>query len=453
MLSETKPKKVLMIAYTFPPFSSVGGSIRMVKFTKYLPALGWLPVVLTIDDTKEYDTHRKEGSEALLREIPPEVKIFRTGAGEPSTAILEKGRAARRKNPLLAFLVNFLRWVRSWTRKYLLLPDEHITWLPFALRSGRQVIQQEGIDLIFATCPAHSVSLIGAALKSVTGKSLVLDFRDDWIDTPRFQSRPWSSRKIERILEKWAVKTADRVILVTEWSRDEFIKRYPRQPKEKFVYIPNGCDLEDFQFLKSDQPKEDHQTRQFTIVHAGLLSVADEWKRSPEGFFQALSLIKKSYPDLAAQLTVAFTGYLPELYKEMVQSMGLIDMVKEVGHLPKQEFIRSMKAADLLLAINYEGWSTLVPGKIYEYWAVGGPPILLLSCSGAAANFVEQHGLGLTAGPSDTAGIQQAILEVYRQGKTVAPWRLNTAGVEAYDRQAIAAKLAQVLSGLCDRPA
>ncbi len=110
-----------------------------------------------------------------------------------------------------------------------------------------------------------------------------------------------------------------------------------------------------------------------------------------------------------------------------------------------------MQAADLLLAINYEGFSTLIPGKIYEYWAVGGPPILLLSCPGAAASFVEQHSLGLTVDPSDVAGIQQAILTVYRQSKTAAPLRVSTAGIEAYDRQALTRKLAQVLARMsCD---
>ncbi len=66
---EGRMKKVLMIARAFPPFHCVGHSIRVVKFIKYLPALGWLPVVLTIDDRKEYEFDRKQGSETLLSEI------------------------------------------------------------------------------------------------------------------------------------------------------------------------------------------------------------------------------------------------------------------------------------------------------------------------------------------------------------------------------------------------
>ena len=79
--------------------------------------------------------------------------------------------------------------------------------------------------------------------------------------------------------------------------------------------------------------------------------------------------------------------------------MGLSAVVKELGFLPRNDLLRFMKASDMLLVINYEGFSTLIPGKIYEYWAVGGPPILLLSCPGAAASLIEQHSLGLTVDP------------------------------------------------------
>jgi hypothetical protein len=104
------------------------------------------------------------------------------------------------------------------------------------------------------------------------------------------------------------------------------------------------------------------------------------------------------------------------------------------------------KPTELLLDINYESCSTLISATIYEYWAVGCSPILLLSCPGTAAGFVEQPALGLTAEPSDVAGIHQAILTVYRQSKTAAPLQVSTTGVEAHDHQALTRKLVQVLS-------
>jgi glycosyltransferase involved in cell wall biosynthesis len=437
-------RKVLMLSYVFPPFFSIGGAIRVVKFIKYLPALGWMPTVLTIDDRKEYATQRKQGSESLLRDISDRVRIIRTTAGEPSEEFLERGRSARRKNWIAAAIVKLLSAVRQWAGLYLPLADDNISWLPFAVRMGRQIVRKEGVEIVFATCPPFSVALIGAVLKRLTDKPLILDFRDDWIGTPWHRSKPWLTRWIERRLETWAVKTADRVILVTEWSKNAFVARYAGESPAKFVLIPNGCDLEDFASLKStiDHPRNS----QFTIVHAGLVCESEIWRRSPETFFQALCRLRQQYPDLAANLTMAFTGHLPEAYKRMVKGIGLSGVVKEMGHLPREEFVRLLKAADLLLAINYDGFSTLIPGKIYEYWAVGGPPILLLSCQGAAQSLVEKHNLGIVARPDDVEAIESAVLQAYRQREAGNSPQISTEGIERYDRKALTGELAQVLS-------
>jgi glycosyltransferase involved in cell wall biosynthesis len=439
-------QKVLMLAYVFPPFYSVGGSIRVVKFIKYLPALGWLPVVLTIDDSTEYATQRIRGSVSLLRDISDKVRIYRTTAGEPSKEFLEKGRRARRKNWIAAAIVKLLSAVRQWAELYLPLADDNIGWLPFAVRMGRQIVRKEGVEIIFATCPPFSVALIGAVLKRMTDKPLILDFRDDWIGTPWHRSKPWLTRWIERWLEMWAVKTADRVILVTEWSKNAFVARHAGESADKFVFISNGCDLQDFASLKStvDHPRNSR----FTIVHAGLLCESEIWRRSPEAFFQALCRLRQRYPDLAANLTMAFTGHLPEAYKRMVEGMGLSSVVREMGHLPRDEFVRLLKAADLLLAINYDGFSTLIPGKIYEYWAVGGPPILLLSCQGAAQSLVEKYKLGLVVRPDDVEAIERAILQAYRQREAGHFPRISTEGIGQYDRKALTRELAQVLSAI-----
>ena len=135
-------KKVLMIAHAFPPFGSVGHSIRVVKFIKFLPALGWLPVVLTIDDRMEYETMPKVGSETLLSEIQPEVTIYRTTAGEPSLKFLEKEKEFGQRNWLTRVIVKVLGGARRWIFRNIFLPDRVITWLPFALRRGRQIVQE-----------------------------------------------------------------------------------------------------------------------------------------------------------------------------------------------------------------------------------------------------------------------------------------------------------------------
>lgn len=439
-----KKEKVLIIARAFPPFLPVGHSIRVIKFIKYLPSLGWEPVILTVDDKKEYETLPKVGSEVLFSELAPIPVIHRTNPGEPTLEFLQREKEFGKKNKLTHLIVRIIGGARRWIFRNGLLPDRTITWLPSAVKRGWHVMKSESIDLIFVTCPPHASTLIGALLKRLTGKPLVLDFRDDWIDTPWHSSKPPLIRWLDKQLEKWVIHTADKVILVTEWSRQAFQDRYPKQPREKFVLITNGCDLNDLEILKVPQPQS--HTATFTIVHAGSLNISKIWGRSPAGLFKAIQKILQEQPELKTALRFEFAGDLPEDFQKLANEMGLSEVIHGVGHLPHEEILKVMKSANLLLAINYEGWATLIPGKIYEYWAVGGPPILLLSCPGAAVNFVEEHNLGHSVDPYDVEGIQRVIVDVYEKWKSGTPMKINTDGIEAFDRKALTKNLAQVLS-------
>lgn len=444
--SETKAKKVLMVARAFPPFSPVGYSIRVVKFIKYLPKLGWLPAVLTVDDLKDYGTLRRVGSETLLAEIPSEVKIHRTPPGEPTSEYLEKEHRFGQRNRLASLLVKLFGGARRWMFRTLLLPDRQVAWLPFAVRRGREIIKSEGVDLIFATCPPFSDSLIGAVLKVLTGKPLVLDFRDDWIETPWYYSKSFITRTIEGLMERWAVNLADKVILVTEWSRKAFIARYPSQPREKFILIPNGCDLGEFDVLKTMDTEPSKS--KFRIVHAGSLNDSKLWARSPFPFFQAVSNILQKHPEAADRISLEFAGDFTNNHRELAQEIGVSHLVKEHGHLKHHEVLKLIKSADLLLAINYEDFATLIPGKIYEYWAVGSAPILFLSCNGAAQELIEEKRLGTTVSPTDVAAIEQAIWTVYSKYVAGDPVKISSAGIEEYDRKSLSEKLARTLSSV-----
>ena len=239
-------KKVSLIARSFPPFLPIGHSIRAIKFIKYLPALGWKSIVLTVDDLKEYETLPKVGSETSLSEIHNNTKIYRTRTGEPSVDYLRREEEFGHKNLITRLLVKLFGGARRWILRNLILPDRTMTWLPFAVCKGIKIANRENIDIIFATCPPHSALLIGAVLKLFTRKPLVLDYRDDWIDTPWFMAKPSITNGGGEIIGTLGDQVADKVILVTEWSMKAFLERYPNQPLEKFNLIPNGCDLSDF---------------------------------------------------------------------------------------------------------------------------------------------------------------------------------------------------------------
>ena len=440
-------KRVLVIARMFPPFHPVGFSIRVVKFIKYLPALGWLPSVLTVADRNESELDPKQGSATMLSEIPREVVIHRTRAGAP-LRFLDKDSALQGRNRLTRLLIKLLRGARRRLIYGLLLPDHCVGWLPFALTRGRDIVRSEGIDIILATCPPYSTTLIGACLKVLTGKRLLLDFRDDWIDTTEFRAKGPIRRMIERKMERWSIHVADKVVLVTEASKHDFMERHSKECGNKFVVIPNGCDLEEFAALQSMRVTRDYS--KFTIVHAGSLIDSGPWTRSAAAVFRAVRGVLQQEPELAERLSLVFAGDFPERHRYLANEIGLSGVIEELGYLPHEEVLGVMKSADLLMAIATEGRPTAIPGKIYEYWAVGGPPILLLSGAGAASTLVERNGLGMTVDPADVAGIQEAILRVYRMSKSPTPLRVNSSGIEAHDRKTLSRQLAHLLSTVSD---
>ena len=70
-------KRVLIITYYWPPTGGSGVQ-RWVKFCKYLPSMGWQPVVYTPENPEQLAVDT-----SLLKDIPEEVEVLKTPIREP----------------------------------------------------------------------------------------------------------------------------------------------------------------------------------------------------------------------------------------------------------------------------------------------------------------------------------------------------------------------------------
>src|SRR5262245_42563463 len=154
-------KRILLIAYHFPPDSAVG-ALRPLKFAKYLPAYGWEPYILTVKPSYY------EGLDASrLEEVPTPSRVFRTAMlPHPNTvykdvkkslytAIGRKqefrrtlltpssapGPARRRFANIRGFLGSLL-WIP---------PDDVLGWLPVAVLKGISLLRAHRITHIYTT--------------------------------------------------------------------------------------------------------------------------------------------------------------------------------------------------------------------------------------------------------------------------------------------------------------
>jgi glycosyltransferase involved in cell wall biosynthesis len=102
-------------------------------------------------------------------------------------------------------------------------------------------------------------------------------------------------------------------------------------------------------------------------------------------------------------------------------SLGLDQVVEFVPRLPRAETLREMSEASCLLILQ-PGTTVAVPGKLYEYLAVGRP-ILALTEEGETADLVRESGLGAVVPPSDESAIEAALLDLLSAGPNQRPRR------------------------------
>jgi glycosyltransferase involved in cell wall biosynthesis len=399
----SRMKKVLIIAYSFPPVG--GGRVRRVlKFVKFLPEFGWQPFVLTVKrpQVPEYD-------EQLLREISTDIKVVRTNSLEPTNrmrSLLNITAANKRLSKILQILIKICTKIKY----FIFLPDTRTGWIPFCVFHGWRIVRSEKIDIIFASAEPFSSFIAAVVLKRITKKPLILDFRDEWVGFSRFYfpGKPTVVRKLEALLEKIVVNNADKVISVTESIIKDFISRYPSK-KNKFLCITNGFDPDDFKNIskKSEDSK-------FTITYAGTLYKL----RTPAYFLKAVKLVLRQEPDFSKRGRIRFVGTMDGNILELFNDNELKDIIDIEGFLPHQNTLVTMAKSNLLLFIEDQLpiSNRLLPAKLFEYMATQRP-ILALANDGSVKKIISYTRCGQVIPPTDIEGIAVYLSDFYRNFK------------------------------------
>jgi glycosyltransferase involved in cell wall biosynthesis len=412
-------KRVLMVAYHFPPEGGGSGVLRTLKFTKYLPRHGWIPHILTLK--RSFYVEKDNG---LLSDIPPEAVVHRTFALDSSRHLAIRGRY------LSLFSV----------------PDRFVSWLPFGVLRGMRLIRNTGIDVLYSTSPPATAHLIAGALKRLTGLPWVVDFRDPWIEEGFFPIRGTLRYRVESFLERLVVHSADRLIFTTPYLRKDFLSRYPNLSPDKAAVIYNGYDEADFQHL-DDQA----QNERFEIIHAGL--VTPEF-RSPIPMLKVIASLVAEGNLLPEKIRITFLGGGPYLVSKRftktindLRLNGAVEVADRVSH--HQALQRLRKAAVLLLLQASDDTRFLIPAKAFEYLRIGRP-VLALTLEGATADLFKGMDYCYVVNPIDESRLRNAVMSLYKSW-CESPDRIQVSpSIQRYERSNLTAELAQLLGELVD---
>jgi glycosyltransferase involved in cell wall biosynthesis len=410
-----------MIAFHFPP-SNAAGTYRSMRFAKYLVQRGWKVSVLTVDASG------KQKDAGLL--VPEGVSVYRARAFNTLSPIVRVRNALRKRikgdsrtsaetkpgSEKSASGKGPWQRLKDALSLILTFPDSDIGWFPRAVLRGWKVMRQNSIDIIYSTGPPHSSHLIGRALKLVTRKPWVADFRDPWARQAwlsEHEKQSWRTRAIE-VLEARTVKAANQVLLCTEPMLDSFVAQYPQHAQRKFTYIPNGFDPDEYHELAAAR-----RSGPFRITHAGSMYR----KRSPMAILLALrSLIQEgAFTENEIELeligSISLDGFSVEAAKEELE---LHDVVRWTPYLPHAECLSRLCQTDVLLIIQPEA-DVQIPGKIYEYLRIG-KAILGLVHPGATADFITANKLGYVANPDRVEEVAETIRTLFVNHKNGRPW-------------------------------
>ncbi len=419
-------KKVLIITYYWPP-SGGAGVQRWLKFVKYLPETGWMPVVVTVDT--RYATYPVT-DESLYSDVPGEVEVIRTRAinyftlySKDPSKVPSGGFASGPGKGIFGKISRFIRG-------NFFIPDPRRGWNRFAFRSASEIIMREGISHLITTSPPHSTQLIGLRLKRrFPSLKLIADLRDPWTEIYYYGLfyPTLLSRYLDRTYEKRVLKNCDYITTVG-WSLGEQFSSKVEGISDKIRVIPNGYDESDFQEVIPDPPQ------QFTITFTGTLS--DSYPLS--GLVNAImGISQQGYRPM-----LKFIGKVSESLKKSITAGLDNEQAVFTDYLPHAGAVGEMVSASLLLLViaDHPQNRTFLSGKLFEYIASGTPILCLGPVDGDAARILLENDSGRCFDYYDEAGIGKFIIS---QMSHAAPKR---SGIPAhYSRRHLAGEIARLL--------
>jgi glycosyltransferase involved in cell wall biosynthesis len=370
---------VLIVSPYFPP-STLAGVHRARHLAKHLPARGWRPIVLRVDER----FYAEPGDPALADLVPADLKQVRAGAiPAPLARLAGVGDIG----------------LRAW---------------PHLARALDRVIATECPDVVLITgSPFYSLLLAPRARRR--GVPVVLDFQDPWVSahgaTVKPGSKPWLTHRLAVALEPMAVRAAAFITSVSDIQNDEMSARYPWLDRRRMAAIPIGGDPEDFAALRQHptaSPLLDPARINFSYVGTFLPRATPLVER----LFAGLAALRRDAPDLAGRLRLNFVGVSNQPsggdYRilPLARAAGVEDLVREIpARVPYLEALGLLANSNALLLIGSDE-PHYTASKIYPALMSGRPWLSLFHRASSAHAILEAAGGGQAIAFASEAELQ-----------------------------------------------
>jgi len=303
--------------------------------------------------------------------------------------------------------------------------DQSRAFIRYAFETLR-IIGNNEYDLVFATSSRLFTAFLGAMVARKTKAKLYLDIRDIFTDTLKHVLKNRCLRLLIPVLlqiEKFTIRSANHVNLVSEGFLDYFKKVVPNQ---NFSFFPNGIDSE---FLNYDFKKPAPTTKEI-ILYAGNIGEGQGLDRIVPGCAQALN---------NCEFWIVGDGGTRHKLKSALQQQN-ISNVRLLDPVDRVNLLKLYSQCDyLLLHLNdYPAFEKVLPSKVFEYASTG--KAIIAGVAGYARDFIEKNIKGAVV--FDPCNVDSFIKAFKTLPKTMVQ---RQEFIEKYQRQNIAQKMAEDL--------
>lgn len=448
MQDTARIRSILFIAYLYPPVAGRGlpGVQRISRFLRYIDIPDLHVLTLRADCYPEYmsadlgetgpittETVYRTGTFDIFRmliRVRNSIRAVVSRMRRHERPDIDHGPAAGRQDQAATGLMDQLSSLLTY-------PDFAYPWLIPAIIKGLSVIRKNSIEAIFATGMPWTSLIVAYCLKLLTGKKLIVDFRDPWVNNP-FLNRNALSQYLDGVLESLVIRKADLVIANTQSLKREMASRY-ENISDKLMVLPNGYDRRDFQNI----PPFSFPENRFVITHAGLLYL----KRDPMSFLDALECVKRKRPDIAEKLQFYQIGGADLAYDlhAVCAAKGISENVIVLDYMKHEDCLACLAASDALLIIQPDT-KTQIPSKLYEYVYLEKPVLSIAEKDGDLAFLISEHGLGRVFDACEPLPMADYLIELATQKAAGKPLKPGYAASSKFDACNLLAELKQRLS-------
>src|SRR5690554_1068296 len=437
-------KKVLVLAYDFPPYVSVGG-LRPYNWFKYLKEFGVEPIVIT-----------RQWSNAYGNELD-----FIAPSGEKNTIVEHSETGIIYRTPYSPNLSNRLL-LKYGEKRFKLLRKAVTAYYEFAqflyvtgpkkelYKTAKKYLKDNKVDVIIATGDPFVLFSFAARLSKQFDTPWVADYRDLWSQYGDIEQKPLM-RSFYRFFERKIMRNVCEISTVSNFLEHKIKGLGINKP---FHILPNGYDHELIENVSNVK-----QGGEFlSIAFVGTIYEWHPWK----SFISNLCHFIETHPKSKIRMNFYGVNQRDTIEAFIKDNYPiLIDSFSFTPRIPNSEVLRKLAENNVMLLFNYYSY---MGTKIFDYLGVKRKIILCYTedieaqvlkdkyygieevegiCKTLQADLIKETKSGVVV--KNGEHLQQVLCDLWEEFSLTRKIECNSIGVERFSRKDQTKKLAEII--------